>query len=82
MHGCGIVSRMLFQSLAAIGCTALLGGGAGAGIGWMIGTHAPDAYRPSVVTDHLVGTDHLESLSPVQFGVGQGLIQGTIGGAR
>lgn len=54
---------------------AFLCGVVGCGVGFFIGTFAPDAYR------FLLYQPGAPEYSTVQFGVGQGLIQGLMAGA-
>ena len=65
----------LIKAFVTIAASALVCGLAGCLVGYLIGSLAPDAYRIFLYRPH--GPE----LSPVQFGVGQGLVQGLMIGA-
>lgn len=62
------------RAVSTVVVTAALGGGAGTGIGWLLGTQMPNYYR----SVFMGGSD--PNFDPVAVGIGQGLTQGLAGG--
>ncbi len=64
----------IFKALATVVGTAIGFGAAGTGIGWFLGSYAPNFYR------QILPVRDPESFDPVEIGIGLGLVNGLIWG--
>ncbi len=64
----------LTRAFASVAGSAVVCSAIGAGIGWSIGTHAPDLYR------RWFDAGDAADFDPVQVGLGLGLVQGLVAG--